>query len=257
MKKMILAGLACCAVIGLSGCSSTKPMSLDAMNGKWNIVAVNGTPVIPSSAESAPYLAFNVKTGSVSGSTGCNNIIGSIMPDQPAGAMDFSKVATTMMACHDQGLEQSIVTALQNVLGYRSGGPNEVYLTNGGSQKLLTLRRAVQDYSINTLEGKWTILEVDGREVKSTADAPLTITFDLQGNFSCQTGCNNMMGDFTTGYTDITFGKVASTRMACPDMSVEQALGRVLPKIVVYNKLADGSLGFYNKDNDLLLRIKR
>ena len=48
-----------------------------------------------------------------------------------------------------------------------------------------------------------------------------------------------------------------STRMACPDMSVEQALSRLLPTVTSYGRLADGSLGFYNAQNDMVLKLSR
>ena len=121
----------------------------------------------------------------------------------------------------------------------------------------MVLRKGYQDYSIATLEGKWRITELDGKDVKQTADEPRTVTFDKNGKYFCETGCNNLSGDFTTNYTAISFGDAMSTRMACPDMSTEEALSRLLPTVTSYGRLADGSLGFYNARNDMVLKLSR
>lgn len=45
--------------------------------------------------------------------------------------------------------------------------------------------------------------------------------------------------------------------MACPDMTVEDAVKAVLPQIKSFGQVADGSYAFYSADNDILLIISK
>lgn len=254
MKKHIIPIMA--AVLLMSGCTSVKPLAVTALEGKWNIVSVDGKAVTPGSSEKAPYLAFDVVNGHVSGNAGCNSITGTFPVNQPDGKIDLTRIGTTMMACPDMTLEQSITAALANTTGFSRAGNNEIALVSG-NRKVMVLRRTAPDFSINTLTGKWNIAELNDKPLKPTADAVYTMTFDSSGKFFCETGCNNLSGNFKTGYTDIRFGDVLSTRMSCPDMSVEQTLSQLLPQVVSYGRLADNSLGFYDAQGNMLMRLSR
>ncbi len=248
----------CVAAVALTlgGCSSYRTIDMAGLSGKWNVISVNGQRVNPADVESAPYLAFDVQNGRMTANGGCNRLMCGFNKNQPAGMLTFDRVAGTLMACPDMTIEDNIKSALENTTGYRGLKNGEVQLLSG-STPVLTLRKGYQDYSISTLEGKWTIRELNGKEVKSTVDEPLTVTFDQEGNYFCTTGCNSIRGDFQTNYTAITFGQGMSTRMSCPDMSVEQALQTVLPTIVSYGRTADGGLGFYDARNEMVMKLNR
>lgn len=248
-----------CAVavaLTLGGCSSYRSIDMASLAGKWNVISVNGQSVVPADAQSAPYLAFDVQNGRMTANGSCNQLMCDFSKDAPAGALTFGRVAGTLMACPDMTLEDNIKLALENTTGYRGLKNGEVQLLSGNTP-VMTLRKGYQDYSISTLEGKWTIRELNGKELKSSVEDPLTITFDSQGQYFCTTGCNSVRGDFQTNYTAITFGKGMSTRMACPDMSVEQGLQTALPAIVSYGRTADGGLAFYDARNEMLMKLNR
>ena len=248
----------CVAAVALTlgGCSSYRTIDMAGLSGRWNVISVNGKRVVPTDAQSAPYLAFDVQNGRMTANGGCNQLMCAFNKELPAGALTFGRVATTLMACPDMTLEDGIKSALENTTGYRGLKNGEVQLLCG-SKPVMTLRKGYQDYSISVLEGKWTIRNLAGKEMKSTLEEPLTVTFDHDGRYFCTTGCNSIRGDFQTDYTAITFGQGMSTRMSCPDMTVEQTLQNVLPTIAAYGRTADGGLGFYDAQGEMVMKLNR
>ena len=77
----------------------------------------------------------------------------------------------------------------------------------------------------------WKVIEINGQAVTNPSanqkEAYIMLSKDnkLQGNG----GCNTLMGSYTMMEGNrIKFSGVASTMMACPDMSIESQLGKVL-----------------------------
>lgn len=77
----------------------------------------------------------------------------------------------------------------------------------------------------------WKVIEINGQAVTNPAanqkEAFIMLSTDnkLQGNG----GCNTLMGSYTLMEGNrIKFSGVASTMMACPDMTIETELGKAL-----------------------------
>jgi heat shock protein HslJ len=62
------------------------------------------------------------------------------------------------------------------------------------------------------------------------ADAAATLTFDKDGKLNGNGGCNNFFGDYKVSGSQVTFGAVGATMMACvePIMQQESAVVQVL-----------------------------
>jgi heat shock protein HslJ len=63
----------------------------------WKAVAIDGTPVAAQPKPREAHLVFKAQGHRVSGSTGCNRVMGTFT--QTADGLRFSKMATTKMAC--------------------------------------------------------------------------------------------------------------------------------------------------------------
>lgn len=95
-------------------------------------------------------------------------------------------------------------------------------------------------YSVPVV-GEWNIVEVDGKTLNAAGGSQPTIGFDavnrrIYGN----SGCNRMMGTYETHSSkpgSLSFGPIGSTRMACPDMSVENRILAALKEVVSYTKV--------------------
>lgn len=118
--------------------------------------------------------------------------------------------------------------------------------------------------TFSDLNGEWNIIELNGN-VLNPSDTHQFIAFDLaRKTMSGNAGCNRMMGqlDFNDAQKNIIkFSQVATTRMACPDMSGEQELIKTLNKIVRFapegNAKSIDKIAFYGTDNTKLMVIEK
>ena len=114
---------------------------------------------------------------------------------------------------------------------------------------------------VNTqLAGNWYFAEVNGQEVQSPEEEWPHLEFNTQeGRVSGNAGCNQLMGSFTYSLKgEFKFGDLASTRMMCPDMKLEDALSTTLPKVTSYSiNTTTGALKFYSADGTPLVVLSR
>lgn len=94
-------------------------------------------------------------------------------------------------------------------------GDSDVYVDYTGCGRYLG------NYRLNDI---WALTAMDGVEI-APSDFPNGVpTLDLQlkqGKVFGQAGCNRMNGTITAGDGSLTFGPLASTKMACPAMQFE------------------------------------
>jgi putative lipoprotein len=88
----------------------------------------------------------------------------------------------------------------------------------------------------------WTIVSVGGAPVVEGSGADLT--FDAAGSVSGSTGCNSVSGTYALDGTSLTFGPLATTRMACEEalMTQETAVLDALAAVEGWEVDADGNL---------------
>lgn len=118
--------------------------------------------------------------------------------------------------------------------------------------------------TFSDLDGEWNIIEMNGKKL-NPADTHQFIVFDMARQIvSGNAGCNRMTGkvEYSEAQKNIIkFPQIASTRMACPDMSGEQELLQALDKVVRFT--AEGAqapvteIAFYGTDNAKLLVIEK
>lgn len=86
---------------------------------------------------------------------------------------------------------------------------------------------------------KWRLVKLHGQLVSKNKEdkRELGIIFTKDSKFSAYAGCNNLFGTYELKEkeTTITFSKVASTMMACPDLMQEQNLIKAIEIADNYN----------------------
>jgi heat shock protein HslJ len=90
----------------------------------------------------------------------------------------------------------------------------------------------------------WKLVELNGRAVSAPEGGKeYYLKLDKEsGRASAYAGCNQMTGQFTSPDAfRLSFSKMASTMMACPDMSVESEFAKVLETVDSY-AIADNHL---------------
>lgn len=97
----------------------------------------------------------------------------------------------------------------------------QILLINGCMSKD---NKSSSDYRLNDI---WVMQKMTGVELQKEKlpKGPPTFEFHLLDNrFLCNTGCNSISGEIEITGNHISFSKVVSTRMFCPDMEAENAI---------------------------------
>lgn len=119
--------------------TTTDPAQL---NGTWTFTALNGVAVPASDPGRPAQLIFEAATGRLSGSTGCNRLMGSYTAS--GNVLRFGQVASTRMACVGPNVEQQVMTVLNTPgLTYQLSADNQLTLLSG-SVPVAVLTRAAQ-----------------------------------------------------------------------------------------------------------------
>lgn len=140
MKKLHMALMG--GVIALASCATVeKTMTLNDIEGEWNIVEAGGETLDTSKSETKPFIGFDLKQGRVYGSSGCNRIMNTIDKNAKAGTIDLQHMASTMMACPDMETERKVLDALTKAKSYRKAGKNKVELCDANGKKVALLTK--------------------------------------------------------------------------------------------------------------------
>jgi heat shock protein HslJ len=113
--KLLCIILAC--VIGIGCSSSAKTTQKDTLEGKWTFVGSTERSPGASPMGEMPELSFETATGKVTGSTGCNKIMGSYSTS--GNGFSFGPLATTRKACPNMEVEKFFTGFLDNVGSYK------------------------------------------------------------------------------------------------------------------------------------------
>lgn len=120
-------------------CRTQKTERQDYIAGDWNIVTINGTDFDASKTETLPYIHFTGSKGKIYGNTGCNNLMGQCSFDNKNGAVSFSNLGSTRMACPDMTTEQAILEALRKVISYSRTKDGGIEFHDSDGNIVLTL----------------------------------------------------------------------------------------------------------------------
>lgn len=103
--------------------------------------------------------------------------------------------------------------------------------------------------SVSALDGEWNIIEINGSAVVPVSGQEFPfIAFDAtEGRVYGHAGCNRLMGSFDVkakpGTLDLS--SMGSTKMMCPDMTLEQNVLAALAKVKEYRPMEEGLLGLF------------
>lgn len=246
------------AAMAMTSCNAVKDIPEADLSGEWNVVSIQGNPVKSVEGQDAPFMAFDVVNSRLFGSAGCNRIFGRLSTGEK-GTIDLSSLAATRMMCPDMSNEDALLTALNQVKRFGMNKEGELVLMDQQDRDMVTLTKRVDEITPASLAGEWNVNFLGDMDLSSNAEGTYTITFDPgEKLFSMETGCNNVGGTYGGKFIDITFTNLRSTRMMCPDTSVEDAAQKLLPTITWFEELANpGTYGFYDKENNLVMSISQ
>lgn len=251
MKKIslkALAGMALMATVALTGCNTAKTTTVSGgkqnsskpaiqmkrseviqnITGDWGVMEIEGMTVSDTTPETYPYLALSPnelapdRAVDFCAFNGCNIINGTfnLNGNQVQKAGEY---ASTMRLCPDAKYELAMATALEQMSRLKLERLNNewfMYLQNNEGQNLMVLRK----HNLNFLTGAWRITKVNGRNVPKNAGIQMVV--DLANNkIHGNAGCNVLNGSISVNMeveNGVKFGNLATTRMTCPDIELEQ-----------------------------------
>lgn len=139
------AALCMAAPSAASGPAATQASASSTMEHRplrgtyWKVLELRGAKALVSDSAQEPHLNFSASELRVSGSSGCNRLMGSF--EHKGSALKFGPLASTRMACLDPAMaaqEQQIFTQLQQVRGHRIQG-DELTLLDATGQVVAKL----------------------------------------------------------------------------------------------------------------------
>lgn len=247
-----LVALALLSVAALSACGNTADGSdatassatatasataspADALWGRTFLsTAVTGT-TIPGGG---PLEVAFPERNKIAMSAGCNRGVGSV--DLSDAVVKTGPIATTMMACPGEvaGADKWMTDLFAAQPGWALTG-DVLTLTSPGVTVTLT-DKTTADPDRPVVGTTWVVTTLITPDANTTSAALETsapsLTIGQDGQVTGSTGCNRFSGPVRVGDSTITFGPLATSRMACPDdvAEVEQAVLHVLDGEVTY-----------------------
>jgi heat shock protein HslJ len=224
----------------------------DSIRGKTYVSTdVQGFTLVPGSEVRVTFDGDNV-----SANAGCNTLASTWSLE--GDVLVVPPMAQTQMACTPTALMDQD-TWLHAVLTSRPtlavDGDKLAIMAQGATLAMIDQAAANPPQQ---LEGPtWTVEAINTASASSTVPAgvrPPTLTFQ-GGTVAVDTGCNTGSGSYTLGDGTVTFGPIATTRMACVDPAggqVEQQVLAVLTGTATYAIEGD-TLTLTNGANGLVL----
>lgn len=220
--------------------------------GDWGVMEVGGVAVSDVTPETFPYLSLSpneLNPGSAvdfCAYNGCNIINGTFTLNGNQ-VQKTGEYASTMQMCPDAKYEMAMATALEQMRQIKLERLNNewfMYLQNNEGQTLMALRK----HNLNFLSGAWRITKINGKSIPKDAGIQMVVdlaNYKIHGN----AGCNVLNGTISVNMeieNGVKFGNLATTRMACPNLDLEQQFLQALGETVAALPT--------DKDNTALLR---
>ena len=205
------------------GAGTDGTASLEGVD--WVLLAYRSGDALVELGDPRGPARLRFEGGRVTGSAGCNRLMGDYEL-KGEGIRFQAPMASTMMACPEplMSQEQAVHAALASVASYRREADGLDLLDPHGEVLLrLTVLEPV------ALVGPVWQLEAynNGKQAIVSPLAGTGITLELRdnGTLGGSDGCNRYMSGFTLVGGTLTFGPIATTRMACrgPEGAAEQA----------------------------------
>lgn len=113
--------------------------------------------------------------------------------------------------------------------------PDKLVLLNG-SEEIVYQR---PDHTTNLVNTRWVVNFLPGVEVLKSKAGEVYIRFVDDKKIEGFSGCNRFFGGYGDGVNSLTFGPIATTRMFCPDMEVEDTMMKMIAGSLDYIIVSD------------------
>lgn len=241
----------------VSGCGDTpKPVTAAGLDGR----AFASTSVTGRELVDGTELTLEFDGARLAANAGCNTIAGTYAVER--GLLTQGEQVRTQMSCGAARDEQEQWFAKLLADGARATLLEHTLTLEGGGVKVVF--RSAKPTGTGSAGGTrsvvgplWTLVEAEGRggaQVALAAAKPPTLQLSDDGRAAIFAGCNRGGGPATFADGFVTFGAIATTRMACdpPADTLERFVLSVLDGKAAAGFDGEGRLSLA-KDGDRLL----
>lgn len=225
------------------------------LGGHWFVRTVGNIKVGGYDDKEWPYIEFVPTEARFYGSNGCNIVNGSYRIGT-AQTLQLSEVAATMRLCPSDTLEYPIANALNTTRSFSvtvgKDGSTILNLHNAKNLTVMTLRKSDIDF----INGPWQVVALNGQAVDNPDCKLIFDTAD--GKVSGNTGCNILRGDILREAKvsgSLSFSNLATTRMMCPDLQLEQSLLIALEEVASVRRADHGGIDLLNRSGKSLIQL--
>ncbi len=262
MKIIVATMIAFWMVLLIAACSNTRPVTSGVATGsemlyksRWEVVELEGQPVIISAASLPFILFFPGQISSVSGNTGCNNFKGSF---QLTGKnlIKFSPLTTTKMACLEKNMEPQFLDAFKKI-GTWSIINDQLVFTN---DRTVVMKLKTVSTESSQLDGLWELNYISGLRIAFDGlypDKKPIIQFNLKMNeLGGNTSCNGFSSKMILDGNKISVADPFAKTMIFCEGSGESTFLAMLKKVNSLKITGINTLTFM-KDDLPLMRFKK
>lgn len=240
--------------------TQTEEAIQKVLYGQWIATNINGTAV---TGNDRPYMVFDESSTNpfivnLYAYDGCN-ILNGALAVTPGGQMSrTSEFLSTMKMCPDAQYEIGFTMALNTVSKYsieQVGRDYLLYIKNAQGNTTMTLRKS----DLGFANGAWQVTKLNGTAVPTDVEMQMVIDIPeqkLHGN----AGCNTMNGSIYMNpdiQNSLEFKNIATTRMTCPQIALEQQLLTALAQVTTVQLGKDGSLMLVDANGHTLVTLTK
>lgn len=221
MKHVFLA-LAAAVSLLFANCTmmkqqSVKQSSVNIVGKKWQLTSLNGKEVAATINGKTPYLLLDSTGNRFSATAGCNGLGGEFTLGEKQ-SIALTRGMSTMMACENMEIEQAFGGVFVKVAFYKQEA-EVLHLLDAENKVLATFKLLPEVTGQATLDGSWTLDYISGPRIAFNGLYPNEkpfLTFDsANAKVSGHSSCNSLNGKITVVGSQLKFGALASTKMAC------------------------------------------
>ncbi len=262
MDKVFVFSCVAWTALVASSCASTRNAATVAdIGGEWNIIELNGEPVVPPPGQAFPFIGFDAGRGEVYGESGCNRMTGRFDTEAKPGTLGLGALGSTRMTCPDMTLERKVLDALSQVKKCRKLDGGQIALCRSSGRMVAVLQRRAAEPAPDGLDGRWIVCEAGGEAVPGDVKKKPFLEFDFgEKRMNGNAGCNVINGNIRTEEGNpaaLSFTDVLCTMMMCPDMEVERRVLKALDAVRSFGRTDNGGAVLYDADNRPVLVLTR
>ena len=193
----------------------------------WQAIELDGTPTPAQDLRREAHLLFQAG-GWLSGSDGCNRIIGSYQLN--GDAVSFVHRLSTQTACVDaEESERGFRAALEKAARLTRAGDRLELFDATGKRVAAFTSGSTASHGLHRLEGtSWQLVKFrDGDGSTLTPDDPAKYTFEFGpgGRLAARVDCNQGGGTWRSrGGSQLQLGPLGLTRKECPARALDERI---------------------------------